>query len=421
MNHLHTKGFQKLTKINDALRILFNALGEQSPQDETVPVNRALGRYLARDVVATHGLPQFDKAVMDGYAVRATDVKNASQENPTILHVKGQSRIGAVCRIPIGPREAIAVATGSMVPPGADTVAIVERTKRLPGGKVSVHAPATPGQGLVRKGDDVASGSSVLKKGTRVRAQDVGILKALGFTRVAVVNRPRIAILSTGDELEDSTSKRTEGKIIDVNRPILSAMLHELGAEAIDLGIVKDDGGRITSSLKKGLKKSDAVLVTAGSSVGKRDLVPECISRLGKPGMLVHGIAMRPAMPTGLAVVNGKPLLSLPGFPVSAIFGFRVFARPLIARLMGIPEEFEPTLKAVLKERIVGTPGLRTYVRVLIEREEEGLVADPLKSQRSSALMSFVAANGIVTIPEEIAEIEKGRTVDVIIVGQIPR
>ena len=421
MNHLQAEGFQNLTRVDDALRILFAALGERAPQGESVPVRRALGRYIARDIVSTSDLPQFDKAVMDGYAVRAADVKDASQENPAVLQVIGESRLGAVCRIRIGPGDAGAVATGSMVPPGADTIVIVERTRKLPGGKVAIHAPATPGQSIARKGEDVAVGTRVLKMGTKVRPQDVGLLEALSFARVAVIKRPRIAILSTGDELVDSTSKRPVGKIIDINRGILSGMLRELGADPIDLGIAKDDGTQITPRLKQGLKRSDAVLVTAGSSVGKRDLVPECISRLGKPGMLVHGIAMRPAMPTGLAVVNGKAILSLPGFPVSAIFGFRVFARPLIANLMGISEEFEPTVKAVLKERIVGAPGLRTFVRVVVERVTEGLVACPLRLQRAAALMSLVAANGIVTVPEEVAEIEKGQTVEVAIVGQMPR
>ena len=418
--HLHTKGFQNLTKVDDALRIFFSALGEPSPKEERVPVHMTLGRHLARDIVAAVDLPQFDKAVMDGYAVRAADVNSASQESPVILQVKGESRLGEVCRIHMGPGEAVAVATGSMVPTGADTIVIVERTRKLPGGRVAVHAPASPGQSIARKGEDVGAGTSVLKKGTRVRPQDAGILKTLGFSRVAVVQRPRIAILSTGDELQDSMSKRTQGKIIDINRLILSAMIRKQGADPIDLGIAKDDDGQITACLKKGLKRSDAVLVTAGSSVGKRDLVPKCINRLGKPGVLVHGIAMRPAMPTGLAVVNGKAVLSLPGFPVSAIFGFRVFARPLFARLMGVPEESEPTVKAVLKERIVGSQGLRTFVRVVVERGGEGLVADPLKLQRASALMSLVAANGIVTIPEAVTEIEKGRTVDVVLVGQIP-
>ncbi len=378
-----------------------------------------LGRFLGKDVVADLYLPPFDRAVMDGYAVRAEDVRNASQEKPATLEVVGESRLGEECRIVVGPGKAVAVATGSMMPPGADTVVIVERTSALPGNKVAVHAPAGPRQSIASKGEDVTPGIVVLRKGGKLRSQDIGFLKALGLAKVQVVRRPRIAILSTGNELVDSSNKQRAAKSVDINRPILSAMARESGAVPVDLGIVRDRGVEITAALRKGVKSSDAVIVTAGSSAGKSDLVPKCIDRLGKPGMLVHGVAMRPAMPTGLAVVHGKPMLSFPGFPVSAIFAFRVFARPLIARMMGVREQIEPTVKAALSDRISGAPGYRTFVRVAVKRTQNGLVAEPLKVQRASVLMSMVGANGIVTIPEDISSFEAGQTVDVALIGQV--
>jgi molybdenum cofactor synthesis domain-containing protein len=196
-------------------------------------------------------------------------------------------------------------------------------------------------------------------------------------------------------------------------------MIQEAGASPVDLGIVRDQEAQIIAALKRGVKACDAVIVTAGSSVGKGDLVPTCINRLGKPGMLVHGVAMRPAMPTGLAVVNGKPVLSFPGFPVSAMFAFRVFARPIIARMMGIREPVYPTVRAVLSERISGAPGYRTFVRVTVEKRRKGLTAKPLKLQRSSVLMSMVAANGIVTIPEDHSAYEAGQAVEVELIGEL--
>lgn len=419
MNHLHTEGFQKLTKVDDALRILFEALGERALKLESVPMEHALGRYLGKDVIANQYLPPVHRAVMDGYAVRAEDVKNASQENPAILQVVGESRLGAIPRMQVGPGKAIAVATGSAIPMGADTVVMVERTATLPGSRIAVHAPATPGQSIAKKGEDVTPGTLVLKKGSRLRPQDIGILKALGSATVYVAKKPRVAILSTGNELVDSISRRSPAKVIDINRAIISGMLQELGAEPVDLGIVKDREAAIRTALRKGLKTYDLVIVSAGSSVGKRDLVPECVNGLGKPGMLVHGIAMRPAMPTGLAVVNGKPVFSLPGFPVSALFGFRVFVRPILSRMLGVRELLEPTVSAVLSERITGAPGYRTYVRVAVKRSGRELVAEPLKLQRASVLMSMVGANGIVTIPEEVTAIEGGQTVNVTLIGDI--
>ncbi len=419
MSQLHVEGFQSLTKVDDALRVFLDALGETSIKLEMVSVERALGRYLGKNIVANQHIPPADRSVMDGYAVRSEDVQNASRGNPSILLVVGESRLGEICRTTVKLGEAAAVATGSMIPVGADTVAIVERTKNLPGNRIAVHAPATAGQSISRKGEDVTPGKVVLTKGKRLRPQDVGIIRALGLARVQVVKSPRIAILSTGNELARSTMKRDPAKVVDINRPILSGLVEELGAKPLDLGIVGDDEKGITRALRKGLGLSDVVLVSAGSSVGKRDLVPTCVNALGKPGMLVHGIAMRPAMPTGLAVVNGKPVLSLPGFPVSAMIAFRVFARPLIAKLMGVQEKTDPTAKVILKERITGTPGSRTFVRVKVTKSDEGLVAEPLKAQRSSVLMSMVGANGIVTIPEELSAVEAGQAVDVSLIGEI--
>lgn len=417
MSHIHTAGFQKLTRVDQALGILLDALPEWTLRVELVIVQRALGRCLGKDAIANQNLPPADRSVMDGYAVRFEDVKSASSTNPVTLQVVGESTIETQPRVHVGPGEAVSVSTGSLVPPGADTIVIVERTTRLSANKIAVHAPATVGQSISRKGEDVTLGAVVLGRGALLRPQDIGILKALGLTRICVARKPRVAVLSTGNELVDSSSERSAAKVVDINRAMMSCMLQELGAEPVDCGIIKDREASIKTALRKGLKTCDAVVVSAGSSVGKRDLVPDCVNSLGRPGMLVHGVAMRPAMPTGLAVVNGKPVFSLPGFPVSAFFAFRTFVRPIVAKMLGVKELFEPTANAVLKERITGTPGNRTYVRVTVKRTEQGLVAEPLKLQRSSVLMSMVRANGFVTIPEEVPAIEEGQTVAVTLLG----
>jgi len=419
MNHLQTVGFQKLTRVDTALRILFDAVGERAIRLESLPVQRALGRYLGKDIVADQYLPRADRSVMDGYAARVEDVKSASQELPVILRVIGESRLGAKPRMYVGRGEAVAIATGSLVPSGANTVIMVERTTKLAPSSIAVHAPATAGQSIARKGEDVVPGAVVLGKGALLRPQDIGMLKALGLAKVCVARKPHVAVLSTGDELVNSSSKRNVAKVVDINRAMLSSMLQELGADAVDLGIFRDREASIKTALKKGLKTCDAVIVSAGSSVGNRDLVPKCVNSLGKPGMLVHGVAMRPAMPTGLALVNGKPVFSLPGFPVSAIFAFRTFVRPIIAKMLGVKELFESTANAVLSETITGIPGNLTYVRVVVRQNGQGLIAEPFKLQRSSVLMSMVRANGIVTIPEEVTAIERGETVKVTLIGEI--
>ena len=417
--HLHTEGFKDLTRVDDALRILMRNIGQPAAKLERVDVRSSLGRILGERIVADQFVPPADKAVMDGYAVRSEDVQSASEKRPVILKVIGESQLGGVCRVTVKHGTAVAVATGSLIPAGADAVVIVERTTRLPSDKVKVHAPAHVGESISKKGEDVAPGTVVLTKGKRLRPQDAGILKRLGFNSVKVVGRLRVGVLSTGNELVDSPKKNALANVVDINRPLLSAMVLQLGAKPIDLGIAKDKEGAIIKALVRGLKTCDIILVTAGSSVGKKDLVPNCINKLGKPGMLVHGIAMRPSMPTGFGVVKGKPILSLPGFPVSAIFAFRVFVRPLISRLMGTDDTLDPVVRAVLKERVNGPPGYRTFVRVKVKRSPSGLVAEPLKLQRASLMMSMVAANGIVTIPEDVTAFEAGQVVDVSVIGEI--
>lgn len=419
MNHLHSEGFQKVTKVDDALRIFIGAIHWSPPKTESVILSEALGRVLGEHIVSRQFMPAIDRSVMDGYAVRSADIANASEEHPITLEVTGESRIGEACRTVVKGGQAVTVATGSMIPPGSDGVVMVEKTQNLSDHKIGVRAPIVSSQNISKKGEDLSPGTPVLMKGQRLRSQDLGILRALRFVKVRVVRRPRIGIISTGNELVNSPGRRNVGKVVDLNRQIISAMSKEIGAQTIDLGIARDDESGILRILRKALRSCDIILITAGSSVGKKDLVPECINKLGKPGMLVHGVAMRPSLPTGLAVVDGKPILSLPGFPVSAMVAFRVFGRPLIARLMGTKEPVEPVVKAILQERVSGPEGFRTFVRVTLRRTTEGLIAEPLKLQRSSVLMSMVAANGIVTIPENVEAFDAGQEVDVTVIGEI--
>jgi molybdopterin molybdotransferase len=419
MKHMATREFRHVKRIGDARRLFFHAIGRKVKEADFIRVQDAVGRVLARQVISRRYLPGSDLAVVDGYAVRSVDLREASSEKPTALQLVGESRLGEVCRLKIREGQAVAVATGSILPKGGDAVVMVEHARRLRGNKIEFRSPASSWQGITRRGEDIAPGKLVLDKGSRLRPEDIGALKTLGLKTVQVIRRVRVGVLSTGNELVNSPRKDNRAKIVDLNRPILSAMLRELGAEPVDMGIVKDDERAIKAALKMGLAKADLVLVTAGSSVGKRDLVPNCINKLGKPGMLVHGVAMRPAMPTGLAVVRGKPVVSLPGFPVSAMLAFRTFVRPLLAKLVGAPEPPEPTIRAILKEKITGISGHRTFVRVRVSRMKDEYVATPLKAQRSSLLTSMVDANGIVNVPESASIIEAGTEVSVTLTGDL--
>jgi molybdopterin molybdotransferase len=404
--------------VEDALRLFLDAVGTVR-EVEWVKTQDSLGRVLDRRIVARKYLPANDIAVVDGFAVRSADLHHASSRQPISLRTVGKNTLGELSRNKVGKGETVAVATGSIIPAGGNAVVMMEDTRALSGSRVEFRGPIQPRQGITAKGEDLRPGMVALDRGSRIRPEDIGVLKALGFTKVPVVRRLRVAVLSTGNELVGSLRRNTSGKIVDLNRPILKGMLRQLDAVPLDLGIVDDNEETIRAALKAGLATADLVLVTAGSSVGEKDLVPNCINDLGKPGMIIHGIAMRPAMPTGLALVHGKPIVSLPGFPVSAMMAFRVFVRPLLAKLVGAPELTEPTIKAVLTESISGTLGSRTFVRVRVKRVREAYLAVPLAGQRSSILTSMVNSNGIVTLPESVARIEAGAEVSVTLTGDL--
>lgn len=410
MKHTH-EGFQRLTSVDEALARFLMSVENRRFKTELVHVRQALGRVLAEDVVARHEIPLFDRSVVDGFAVRSVDVEGATKGKPIILEIVGESRLGEVYKGIVRESCTVAVATGSMVPKGADAVVPIEDTLQLAERRITLTKTAIRGQNILRKGEDVRQGNVVLESGERLRAQDLGVLKTLGTERVRVVKRPRVAVLSTGNELVDTLRTRSSSQTVDINRMVLSAKISELGGDVLDLGIIKDRKEIIINTLKRAVRSSDLVLVSGGSSVGQRDLVPSCISTLGKPGMLVHGVAMRPAMPTGLASVNGTPIISLPGFPVSAMFAFLVFGRPIIAKLAGMKEVPESKREAMLAKPIKGWKGFRTFVRVALKTTAGRLSAIPVESQRSSVMMSVVAADGFVTVPEDAVELPAGQIV----------
>lgn len=406
------RGFKEATRIEEARRIFYEVLPSASLPSELVPIRGALNRILAEDVRADMSVPPFEKSAMDGYAVVAEDTFGSSQTNPSLLKLTGESKIGELPRIVLKRGETAAIATGAPLPQGADAVVMVEDAKRLDTGDVEIYSPVAPGENVARIGEDVKQGTVVLDTGRKLKPPDLGLLVALGRKTINVVRKPKVGVLSTGNELSDA-SPGTAGKIADVNRPMLIAMVEECGGAPVDLGIARDDIEEISQKLKQGLKAADLVLVTAGTSVGKGDLVPDVINTLGKPGMLVHGIAMRPSLPTGLAVVDGRPVISLPGLPVSAMFAFSTFVQPLILRMLGTEPDPQPRVKAKTTKRIVGVSGFRTFIRVRVRESEGKLYAEPLRAPGSGILSTLTRANGIVVVPENLEGYDEGTDVEV--------
>ncbi|MGB9134131.1 MAG: gephyrin-like molybdotransferase Glp [Candidatus Bathyarchaeia archaeon] len=389
---MRLKGFQELTPVDKALDKFFNTLKPKRLDAQLIPVSEALGRTTAEDIVAKRNLPPFRRSAMDGYAVKAKDTSEATQSKPkTLSLVKKRS-------IKLG--EANEVWTGSPMPNGADSVMMLEHTKKK-SGRIEVFVPLAPGINVSEKGEDVKEGEVVVESGLKLTPYHLGLLTALGTDKVRVVRKPIVAILATGDELTQPGEGFKLHKIVEVNSIILSSMCLEAGAEALSLGIAKDDESEIEARIREGMAKADIVITTGGTSVGIHDLVPRAFEKIAHNGVVVHGVAMRPGMPTALAVVHGEPGIILSGNPVAAVVGFEVFARPLIQRLLGTRGALRARLKAKLTRRVVGVLGRRVFLRVRVAEQRGEFYAEPVGVKGSGIITTLTNANGYVVIPED--------------------
>ena len=402
---MRLRGFQKLTSIANALQLLFQNLRIKRLNHVTVPLHEALNRVLAEDIIAEEDIPRFDRSAVDGYAVKAEDTFEASQFKPKILRIVDEDRVGG--------KQAKKVWTGNPIPKGANAVVMLENATRIDD-KIEIWTSVTPSENISKKGEDIEKGEVAVKAGTRLKPQHLGLIAALGIDEIKVVEKPKIAILATGNELAERGGKRGKEQIFESNRLVLSASCRELGAEPVDLGIAKDDIEEIVEKIKKGFDKADIIITTGGTSVGVSDLVPEAVNRVGKPGIIVHGIAMRPAMPTALAVVDGKPIIILSGNPVAAMIGFEVFVRPLICRMFGLKkEERRLMVKAKIMKRVSTVLGRKTFVRVRVLQRFGEFFAEPISARGSGIISTMTEANGYVVVPENREGLEKGETVSV--------
>jgi molybdopterin molybdotransferase len=399
------RGFQKLTPIENALQLLFDNLRIERLSLVTIPLHEALNRVLAEDIIAEDDIPRFDRSAVDGYAVKANDTFETSQFKPKTLRIIEEGEVRE--------KQAKQVWTGNPIPKGANAVAMLENTNRI-NRKIEVWTSVTPSENVSRKGEDIQKGEVAVKAGTRLKPQHLGLIAALGIAEVKVVERPKIAILATGNELVEIGGKPREDQIFEVNRIILSALCRELDAEPVDLGIVKDDRDEILGKLETGFEIADVIMTTGGTSVGVSDLVPEVVNRIGEPGVIVHGVAMRPAMPLALGIVDGKPIIILSGNPVAAMIGFEVFARPLICRMLGLEkEERRLTVKAKTTKRVSTVLGRKTFVRVRVLQRSGEFFAEPISARGSGIISTMTKANGYVVVPENREGLEKGEAVSV--------
>src|SRR6266436_1998369 len=390
---------------------------------ETVPLPQALGRVLAREVIADVDVPGFDRASVDGFAVRADDTVGASERAPKALALNGEILTpGCEPRVTVVPGTATLIATGGMVPRGADAVIMVEHTEtsEVDGPTaIEVRRPAAAGQFIAFAGSDLARGETVLRAGQVLTSREIGMLAAVGSAAVEMWRRPLIAIISTGDEIVAPGEPIRPGAVYDSNAAILSAAVEEAGGCAKPLGIGADDEAVLSRLVDEGLATCDMVILSGGTSKGAGDLCYRAISSFNDPGIVVHGVALKPGKPLCLAVTGGKPIVILPGFPTSAIFTFHEFVAPVIRAFAGLPPEQAERLPAALPMRIASERGRTEYLMVsLVRGDGEGPLAAYPNSKGSGAVTAFSQADGFITIGQHVASVPAGTPVEVQLVGR---
>ena len=381
---------------------------------ETVPLARSGGRILARDLPAPMDVPPFPRAVVDGYAVRAGDTFGASASLPAYLRLTGEVLMGRAAASPVGPGEAVRIATGGMVPEGADAVVMVEYTDAVGEDLVEIFRPAAPGEGMVLAGDDLRQGEPLLPAGRRLRPQDVGVLAGVGVLEVEVFRHPRVAVIPTGDEIVPPDEEPGPGQVRDINTSALAAALAEAGAEPQPYPIVRDDPEALRRTVAEAIRETDLALIAGGSSVGARDWTLEVLLSFEGAELLLHGVAIRPGKPVIAVALREKLLIGLPGNPVSALVVFDQFVRPYLRRLSGEVRSLPAgaQVMARLARSCASDAGKEDYVRVRLVRDEAGYRAEPLLG-KSTLMMTLVEADGLVTIPENVEGLEEGEWVEV--------
>jgi putative molybdopterin biosynthesis protein len=403
----------------------FEASIDRSPLGgETVALATALGRVLANDVIAPVDAPPFDRSNVDGFAVRAADLAGASANVPRRLVLNAEVvACGVQPSVEVRSGTATAVATGGVIPRGADAVVMIEHTELSEDGAVpmiELRRGAASGQFVSYAGSDIARGETLLRKGTRIGSREIGMLAACGLATTEVVRRPRVAVLSTGDELVEPGRPLKPAGVYDSNGAIIAAAIVEAGGEPVSFGAFPDEETALELAMRAAIESCDMVVLSGGTSKGAGDLSHRVVSRLGSPGILVHGVALKPGKPLCLAVIGDKPLVVLPGFPTSAIFTFHTFVAPVIRARAGRPPEAAQTVKARVPVRIASELGREEFVLVSLVNGGNGPIAFPT-GKGSGAVTAFSQADGFLSIDALAAALDADSGAEVTLIGEATR
>lgn len=406
-----------------ALDRLLNALADVPPPAvERLSITHCYGRVAARDIVSAEDLPGFSRSTVDGYAVAAADTFGARETAPAYLALLADEVfMGGAPGFSLRRGQAARIPTGGMLPEGADAVVMLEQAQPVADDMVEALKAVAPGENVIQQAEDVRAGTTVIAQGRRLRPQDIGALAGIGVTEVEVRRTPVVAIVSTGDEIVPAGSPLGPGQVRDINSFTLAGLIMERGGLPLQLGIFKDDYAAIRAALERAAREADMVLVSGGTSAGVKDMTARIIDDLGSPGVLFHGVALKPGKPMIGGVAAGRPFLGLPGHPAAVVVCFSLFIAPLLDRLCGLSPGslFPATVRAVMAKSVASAAGREDHIRVALEEGAEGAPGEPGRLRavpvlgKSGLITTLVRADGVVRIGPEKLGLDAGEEVTV--------
>ncbi|BAQ13772.1 molybdopterin biosynthesis protein MoeA [Clostridium botulinum B2 128] len=380
------------------------------PIKEEVELLNSIDRVIYEDIVSQINVPNFRRSTVDGYAVNSKDIAGASESMPAMMNYKGEVLMGKIPEVNMDfPGDCVYVPTGGMIPEGSDSVVMVEYTERVHEDTVLINKATAYGEKVVEIGEDIAKEEVIIKKGERLRPYEIGVLSSLGITKVPVCRKPKVAIISTGDEIVDPNKELKLGQIRDINSYLLQASIIEDGAIPINYGIIRDDFNLLKNTVEKAIEDTDIVLISGGSSVGKKDVTIDVINSLGDPGVFVHGIAIKPGKPTIIGNVKDKIVFGLPGHPLSAAVVYKVIVKYYIDKIAGIKEKVFPIV-CKFNINYHSAKGREEYLPVTLNWQENEIIASPIFS-KSGLISGFSKAYGFIKIDKNLEGIKKDEKV----------
>jgi molybdopterin molybdotransferase len=409
-------GREEVISVEDARKAIIREINFALPDEFQSDIESSVHRIASRDVASPEDLPGFTRATMDGFAVKASDTFGAKEGMPAYLNVGGEILMGEKPSLAVQKGSCARIATGGMLPEGADAVVMFEYAGDVSGDIIEVFRPVAPGENTIQAGEDCKKGELILRKGEKIKPQDMGALSGVGKTGVWVFEKPVVSIIATGDEVVPASDSVKPGQVRDINSYTLYGLVDVNGGKAVKKGICRDSYEEFKSIVKEALRESDLVAITGGSSVGTRDMTAKVINSLGNPGVLFHGVSVKPGKPTIGAVIDGKPLFGLPGHPAAVVVSFELFIRPVLKLLTGevhsLRNRMKRTVKAILTKNISSNPGREDYVRVSVEEKNGRVLASPILG-KSGLITTLVKADGTVVIPLQKLGFEQGTEVEV--------